>query len=332
VNFLSEADQGGSKLNVSLGYLQHRPHLQLSPVYSHLMMAHTSRVPISHPYPPVYQPRDGAGPAPYSRYTEAPSRGYEYQRRDDGPATSPNTAQTSQAYAPDGQRRRDDWQQPAPASDTQPPSQSYAYHYQRRRDERHQPAPSYPTDPDPNPNPANQFTMARNRFTSETSLHQVLSGKGEDCPEGWSKEDEEAEREFMAKGLVSWGEMRSWRFWIRKEWWSKCIMSSSDWRLIRTGIVYYLILFAIGVLVVLMTVYHDQVSRLDVVKTAITRYCKRSSRRLILMYSADRKLAHTSRQLDEGVSTLSSGRSSLCRVVGGVLMHIIGCQVAGPFP
>ena len=53
---------------------------------------------------------------------------------------------------------------------------------------------------------------------SKVTLHK--DGDGE-YPEGWSKEDEEAEREFVARGLVNWGEMRSWRFWIRKEWWSE---------------------------------------------------------------------------------------------------------------
>ena len=57
------------------------------------------------------------------------------------------------------------------------------------------------------------------RSISDASLRK--DGHGE-YPEGWSKEDEEDEREFMARGLVNWGEMRSGRFWVRRDWWSEC--------------------------------------------------------------------------------------------------------------
>lgn len=47
----------------------------------------------------------------------------------------------------------------------------------------------------------------------------ALPNKEGDYPEGWTKEDEEAEREFMKRGMVDWDELKSWRFWIRREWW-----------------------------------------------------------------------------------------------------------------
>jgi hypothetical protein len=53
----------------------------------------------------------------------------------------------------------------------------------------------------------------------------VLNNEG--YPANWTKEDEEAEREFLAKGMVNWREMRSWRFWIRKEWWRGCRLACS---------------------------------------------------------------------------------------------------------
>ena len=32
---------------------------------------------------------------------------------------------------------------------------------------------------------------------------------------------DEEEKEMLKKGLFNWTELRSWRFWIRKEWWSE---------------------------------------------------------------------------------------------------------------
>lgn len=50
----------------------------------------------------------------------------------------------------------------------------------------------------------------------------ALPSKEGGYPEGWTKEDEEAEREFMKRGMIDWNELKSWRFWIRKEWWCEC--------------------------------------------------------------------------------------------------------------
>lgn len=43
-------------------------------------------------------------------------------------------------------------------------------------------------------------------------------GKNE-YAEGWTKEDEEAERAYVEGGMFNWKEMMNWRFWIRKKWW-----------------------------------------------------------------------------------------------------------------
>lgn len=58
------------------------------------------------------------------------------------------------------------------------------------------------------------------------SVFAVSSKEGE-YPEGWTKEDEEAEREFMKRGMIDWNELKSWRFWIRKEWWCECCLTLS---------------------------------------------------------------------------------------------------------
>jgi len=50
-------------------------------------------------------------------------------------------------------------------------------------------------------------------------------GHQDDLPPGWTKEDEEAERLFLAQGMFDWQSMKSWRFWIRKEWWCECASS-----------------------------------------------------------------------------------------------------------
>ncbi len=189
-------------------------------------MSQPSRLPISHPYPPSYR-SSGSSPSPPDG---SPSITYGYQRNRNerlqpnpehtsryGVESSPttNTIQSTPAYpAKPGF---------SPACPSNPP-------YSSSPNERnHQPVPpypssaesipSYPTKPS-NPNP---FFLTRERSTSSSSLQPVL-GKGEDYPEGWSKADEEAEKEFMAQGLIDWGSMKSWRFWIRAEWWGKLVV------------------------------------------------------------------------------------------------------------
>jgi hypothetical protein len=35
---------------------------------------------------------------------------------------------------------------------------------------------------------------------------------------------DEEEKEMLKRGLFNWSELKSWRFWIRKEWWSTCTL------------------------------------------------------------------------------------------------------------
>lgn len=62
----------------------------------------------------------------------------------------------------------------------------------------------------------------RGRSQSESSVQPLyitgVDKAGNKYPEGWTKEDEDAEREFVAEGLFDWKDVRSWRFWIRKKW------------------------------------------------------------------------------------------------------------------
>ncbi|WVW85051.1 hypothetical protein I302_107087 [Kwoniella bestiolae CBS 10118] len=139
---------------------------------------------------------------------------------------------------------------PYPPSYRSPPHQ---LDYQRRRDERQNHhlsvsdnpyIPSTSSSPDPS---YHRPTTRLQRSASESSTHPALppseaAGNGKEYPDGWTKEDEDAEREFLKKGMFDWKKLTGWRFWIRKEWW------------------YWYILLAIGaVLVILMSVYHDQI-------------------------------------------------------------------------
>lgn len=48
-----------------------------------------------------------------------------------------------------------------------------------------------------------------------------VDAQGIVLPENWTKEDEEAEKEFLRKGLFDWKALMGWRYWIRKEWWGE---------------------------------------------------------------------------------------------------------------
>ncbi|EIW67590.1 hypothetical protein TREMEDRAFT_74454 [Tremella mesenterica DSM 1558] len=146
------------------------------------------------------------------------------------------------------------------ASISQQQQQQHQYHYQRRdrnpsQDTRptmpsaygpgyseeslapaynapYEPTGPYNLAPSPNPEPREDEPFASSAASLPSRMRSAR----------WTKEDEEAEREFLRKGLVDWHAVKSWRFWIRKEWWF-----------------YYLILALISVLVILMSVFHDQI-------------------------------------------------------------------------
>ena len=163
-------------------------------------------------YPPVGPIPSASGMPPSHTYT------YGHQRRPDERFHDPylNPPSSSTGYSP---------AEPIPSASGMPPSQPYAFEQQRRQDERfHDPYLNPPSSSSKFPSTDPSRPPMRHRSTSDSSLHPVLGGKSAGYPEGWSKADEEAERDFLARGMINWGEMRSWRFWIRKEWWSESML------------------------------------------------------------------------------------------------------------
>ncbi|WVR06637.1 hypothetical protein IAU60_003669 [Kwoniella sp. DSM 27419] len=167
-----------------------------------------------------------------------------------------------------------------PSAQTTMPDQGHGLGYQQRREERHQRFPAYPPSQDDPYNPdghvrsnnpydtqagysAQKGELGRptrlERSESDSSTHPALPpierlparssgaelsemGGKDGLPLGWTKEDEEAERLFLSKGMIEWRDLRSWRFWIRKEWWY-----------------WYIIAVVAAVLVALMTIFHDDI-------------------------------------------------------------------------
>ena len=125
----------------------------------------------------------------------------------------------------------------------QPPPHSFDY--ARRRDERHHQHPSLQPSTNVNQNlyPTSTSTpLTRDRSGSNSSQQLILPKEeghvlGDAYPPGWSKEDEEAEKEFLRQGLFNWNEMKSWRFWVRKEWWCELELLACP-RLNRLGILH----------------------------------------------------------------------------------------------
>lgn len=161
-----------------------------------------------------------------------------------------------------------------------PPASSYGYENTDQHDR-------YMNTPSPQPDHVQPLysadpaiPMTRLRSESDSSHHEEISDKkwkkwkmgkkgkktkvvDDEYPPGWTKEDEEAEAEFLKQSMFNWRELVSWRFWIRKEWWcewkdscdglgmSKLTLWDVDW---------YVALVILAVLVILMTLYHDDVS------------------------------------------------------------------------
>jgi hypothetical protein len=81
---------------------------------------------------------------------------------------------------------------------------------------------------------------------------------------------DEEEKEMLKRGLFNWSELKSWRFWIRKEWWSTCTLRSRsryikdksrsyDRFLAVSSVEWYIILALCAVVAALFTIYHDQI-------------------------------------------------------------------------
>ncbi|ORX37080.1 hypothetical protein BD324DRAFT_656291 [Kockovaella imperatae] len=225
-----------------------------------------NRTPISHPYPPSYRSRIstpesyhhstfGSSPASSSSRPVLPApadyhpdaRGYQEDSRGGAVGDSYNSP-LRQPSTPNYSR---------PQRQTMQQTQ-YSVYSSPFPDETARMAPS----PDPGAmatQPAEPLAGGHKRSNSVRSMHSVNSiasthpalkwlignrkaMKNRGYPKGWTKEDEDAEQEYLKTGLFDWNELKRWRFWIRKEWWF-----------------YYLLCILLAVLVALMAIYHDEI-------------------------------------------------------------------------
>ena len=215
-----------------------------------------TRQPISHPYPPSYRSQLPSSGSQESNSSPSPSRqavnpaGYqmEYQQRGEDRHQHPSQASIAGPYNDPYNSRPVDPRLQYPYSGN-PPRQGYTINYTTPYGERG----PYSQAPSPSPDPRaslHEPLTGRDRSASDVTAFEAaealrgreaqegrdarkkgfrltwLVGKKqsprEGYPEGWTKEDEEAEREYLKEGLFKWKDMRSWRFWIRKEWWCEC--------------------------------------------------------------------------------------------------------------
>jgi len=162
-----------------------------------------NKTQISHPYPPSY--RFEASPEP--------SRGSQAQYSLQDPYRPSSSAQA-------------------------PPINDHAYTHELSRSRSD--SDSHPTEPlTPHvlrkSKPDNMKGHAKHKSTTHHGIiHAGMIGglvdnghrkdeNGLDIPAGWDEKDEEAEREFMQKGMFDWRAFMGWRYWIRKEWWGRSV-------------------------------------------------------------------------------------------------------------
>ena len=159
----------------------------------------------SNAYPPVYHqssPQPGHSPE------------YHYDSHNDTHHTR-DPRDTHDQYAPQASR-----------GTHEPRQLSYGYAPNRGRSESQTSltpgagllAPQY--DNDRGVSAGANLSRAASRRSILERVGVVPEGDTpEDFPPGWTAEDEAAEKEFIKSGMFDWNAMRSWRFWIRKEWW-----------------------------------------------------------------------------------------------------------------
>ncbi|WVF68719.1 hypothetical protein IAT40_003491 [Kwoniella sp. CBS 6097] len=183
---------------------------------------------ISHPYPPSYRPHLSSNPDQSS----ADHHQYGYQAR------CQERHQQSSSYPP----HLDNPYDVSSSTDL-----NNTRHHNGHGDRIHRPTRLERSASESSTHPALPLSNGDgdgdglNSSGSNESQLSELGGK-EGRPEGWTKEDEDAEREFLSKGMVDWNELKSWRFWFRKEWWY-----------------WYIIIIVAAVLVALMTIFHDDI-------------------------------------------------------------------------
>ncbi|TYJ53388.1 hypothetical protein B9479_005988 [Cryptococcus floricola] len=168
------------------------------------------RPPISHPYPPDHFARP---------------QGLDYQRRRDERHANSDMPAAAQAYPPAylGDNPYAEMSRgPSPNLGVQ--------------------QPLYGSSPAPMMRSASSSSAQPLADPERGEANSASRSKEGDYPEGWTKEDEEEERQFLSQGMIDWNELKQWRYWIRKEWW------------------FWYILGAVGiVLVCLMSLYHDEI-------------------------------------------------------------------------
>lgn len=142
------------------------------------------------------------------------------------PYDNPLTPQRSYDHTPAGS--------PSPS-----PAPGTAYHYRPTRQASREadiadgirPRPASPSSPAPEERMSwhakggNKLRRVKERIQYDEDGKPRREKKDKygvkEIPEGWTAEDEEAEREFLASSMFNWQELMTWRFWIRKEWWRK---------------------------------------------------------------------------------------------------------------
>lgn len=171
-----------------------------------------------HAYPPAYLPVA----SPYSAASASPSPAPP------APPSYPPSASQHHFY-PSHQS-----QQPSA------PQQDPRMAYQGRRDQRHSLNPPVYGYSVPHPDgghaapsraaipPGSQYhrntrpQMGRRGSSASSATEHPMKPSDpvdkEGLPEGWTQEDEEAERAFRAEQMFDWDKMRDWRFWLRREW------------------------------------------------------------------------------------------------------------------
>lgn len=116
-----------------------------------------------------------------------------------------------------------------------PPSESYAYDQSRRQSQ-----PSFSETPNPyNPQPPSISVTAPIYGEQKEAIDGAVAVRGpkigkKKYAENWTKEDEEAEKVFLQKGMFDWKKMLDWKYWFRLSWWCKSkLLDCADSRLVH---------------------------------------------------------------------------------------------------
>lgn len=149
-----------------------------------------------------YHAHPSPGPSPSPRPSNSP-----YLDIDDKSGAPLSPASSTAALQPDFAYGRDGGGYAGPSSRGGGEATSY-------------PAYAHYEIPDHSPSMASATrTVSRDSRVSRDP-NDLKEGE---IPDGWTKEDEEAEKAFLKAGLFNWRELSNWRFWIRLEWWCELL-------------------------------------------------------------------------------------------------------------